>query len=164
MRVCGKCVVLPHWWLARNAQAGPRKQKPQQRRKRTTAKKTNNTDSTVDTAAGRLRKSARARKRGSNTRVTARQRNPRHNKRRKPAEGPCAAPARGQRFPHPVGTRIASDFKHHGIFEGKILKLYPDTPGICYVEYTDGDGQDLDVEEIEYAISFYEREYGRGSA
>lgn len=167
VRVCGKCTVLPRWWLARNAQAGPRKPKPQQR-KRARAKPPKYSDPTVaivplDVGKGAIGKSTRTRKRGCSTGVATTHRSPQRNKRRRESKSPSGASARGKRFPYPVGTRVASDFKHHGVFEGTIVKLYSDTPSLCYVEYTDGDGQDLDAEEIEHAILLYEREYGSGS-
>ena len=63
-------------------------------------------------------------------------------------------------FPYPVDTKVARDFGEHGIFWGVIEKHYPDDPNLCLVRFTDGDREDLDREEVEYAIQLYEKEFG----
>jgi len=63
-------------------------------------------------------------------------------------------------FPYPVGTKVARDFDEHGIFWGVIEKHYPDDPNVCLVRFTDGDKEDLDQDEIEYAIQLYEQNFG----
>lgn len=62
-------------------------------------------------------------------------------------------------FPYPVGTKVARDFDEHGIFWGVIEKHYPDDPNICLVRFTDGDCEDLDRDEIAYAIQLYEQKF-----
>ena len=63
-------------------------------------------------------------------------------------------------FPYPVDTKVARDFGEHGIFWGVIEKHYPDDPNLCLVRFTDGDREDLDREEVEYAVQLYEKEFG----
>ena len=63
-------------------------------------------------------------------------------------------------FPYPVGTKIARDFGEHGIYWGVIEKHYPDDSNLCGVRFTDGDKEDLDQDEIQYAIQLYEQEFG----
>ena len=63
-------------------------------------------------------------------------------------------------FPYPLKTKVARDFGEHGIFWGVIEKHYPDDPNVCLVRFTDGDSEDLDREEIQYAIELYEKEFG----
>ena len=60
-------------------------------------------------------------------------------------------------FPYPVGTKVARDFDEHGTFWGVIEKHYPDDPNLCLVRFTDGDKEDLDRDEIAYAIQLYEK-------
>ena len=60
-------------------------------------------------------------------------------------------------FPYPVDTKVARDFGEHGIFWGVIEKHYPDDPNLCLVRFTDGDSEDLDRDEIQYAIELYEK-------
>ena len=64
-------------------------------------------------------------------------------------------------FPYPVGTKVARDFDEHGIFWGVIEKHYPDDPNICLVRFTDGDSEDLDRDEIAYAIQLYEQVFAK---
>ena len=63
-------------------------------------------------------------------------------------------------FPYPVGTKIARDFGEHGIYWGVISKHYPDDSTLCGVRFTDGDQEDLDQDETQYAIQLYEQEFG----
>ena len=63
-------------------------------------------------------------------------------------------------FPYPLGTKVAREFGDHGIFWGVIDKLYPDDPNLCLVRFTDGDSEDLDRDEIQYAIQLYEQKFG----
>ena len=63
-------------------------------------------------------------------------------------------------FPYPVGTKIARDFGDDGLFEGTIVQHYDDDPGMCLVKFTDGDQEDLDEEEVTYAIDLYKQEFG----
>ena len=62
-------------------------------------------------------------------------------------------------FPYPVDTKVARDFGAHGIFWGVIEKHYPDDPNLCLVRFTDGDSEDLDRDEVEYAIQLYAQEF-----
>ena len=64
-----------------------------------------------------------------------------------------------QVFPFPMGTKVAMHFPSHGLFEGEITRLYPEDPDLCQVTYTDGDTQDLDAEETEYAVQLHAREF-----
>lgn len=65
-------------------------------------------------------------------------------------------------FPYPVGTRVARDFGEHGIYWGVIEKHYPDDNKLCLVRFTDGDSEDLDPDQIQYAIGLYEQKFGVG--
>ena len=58
-------------------------------------------------------------------------------------------------FKYPVGTKIARDFGDDGVFEGTITRLYEDDHNVCQVTYTDNDEEDMDVDEIQYAIQLY---------
>ena len=62
-------------------------------------------------------------------------------------------------FPYPVGTCVARDFRVDGMFKGVIHQHYDDDPNICKVRYTDGDHEDMDKEEVSYAIDLYKREF-----
>ena len=65
-------------------------------------------------------------------------------------------------FPYPVDTKVARDFGDHGIFWGAIEKHYLDDPNLCLVRFTDGDREDLDRDEIQYAIQLYEKKFSVG--
>merc|ERR1711965_807858 len=60
---------------------------------------------------------------------------------------------------HHSGTH--SPLTHHdtGIFWGTIVHHYPDDPSLCQVCYTDGDKEDLDTDEISYAIDLYRKHF-----
>ena len=62
-------------------------------------------------------------------------------------------------FPYPLGTHIARDFGDAGMFWGTIVKLYPDDHNLCHVRFSDGDSEDLDAEEVEYAVALYHQEF-----
>ena len=63
-------------------------------------------------------------------------------------------------FPYPCGTKVARDFgEAHGVFEGFILDHYADDPTLCIVRYTDGDEEDMDKDEVSYAVELYQREF-----
>ena len=63
-------------------------------------------------------------------------------------------------FPYPCGTKVARDFgERHGIFEGSIVNHYDDDHTLCIVRYTDGDEEDMDKDEVSYAIELYQREF-----
>ena len=62
-------------------------------------------------------------------------------------------------FLYPVGTKVARDFGDHGIFWGVIEKHYDDDRTLCLVRFTDGDSEDLDIDEIQYAIQLYEQKF-----
>lgn len=62
-------------------------------------------------------------------------------------------------FPYPVGTFVARDFGNDGIFSGIIENHYADDCSLCMVRYTDGDTEDLDIDEIQYAIALYKKEF-----
>ena len=62
-------------------------------------------------------------------------------------------------FPYPLKTRIARDFGDDGIFWGTIVKHYPDDSSLCQVCYTDGDKEDLDADEVAYAIDLYRKHF-----
>ena len=62
-------------------------------------------------------------------------------------------------FPYPVGTFVARDFGNDGIFSGTIENHYADDCSLCLVRYTDGDTEDLDIDEIQYAIALYKKEF-----
>ena len=62
-------------------------------------------------------------------------------------------------FPYPVGTKVARSFGKDGIFEGVIAKHYDDDPTLCVVRYTDGDQEDMDEEEVSYAVAFFKQEF-----
>ena len=47
-----------------------------------------------------------------------------------------------------------------GLYWGVIHKLYPDDPSMCLVQFTDGDTEDLDADEVHYAIELYNKEFG----
>ena len=51
------------------------------------------------------------------------------------------------------------DFGDHGQWPGEIVELYEDDADICRVLFTDGDSMDLDVEEVEYAMELYARDF-----
>lgn len=65
----------------------------------------------------------------------------------------------GAPFPYPVGTKVARDFGDHGIFWGVIEKHYDDDRTLCLVRFTDGDSEDLDIDEIQYVIQLYEQKF-----
>ena len=76
------------------------------------------------------------------------------------APKPAAAPepdAAPEPFPYPLGTMVAVQFDA-GIFVGNITKLYPGEDS-CMVTFTDGDKQDYDAGQIQYAMQLYEREF-----
>ena len=68
----------------------------------------------------------------------------------------CVFPA----FPYPVGTVIARDFGNAGIFRGQVHTLYPDDTNLCQVRFTDGDREDMDRDQVHYAVQLYVREFG----
>ena len=62
-------------------------------------------------------------------------------------------------FPYPVGTCVARDFGVIGVFRGVVHQHYDDDPDLCQVRYTDGDTEDMDKDEVSYAIDLYKREF-----
>ena len=62
-------------------------------------------------------------------------------------------------FPFPVGTFIARDFGDAGIFSGTISTHYPDAPELCEVTYTDGDKEDLDKDQVHYAVALFKQQF-----
>ena len=102
---------------------------------------------------------------GSNTHLTTNHRACRLRKRARPEttdsdeEDSPTCRARSEKFPYPIGTKVAVDFGHHGQWPGEIIELYEDDAGICKVLFTDGDTMDLDVEEIQYAMELYARDF-----
>lgn len=63
-------------------------------------------------------------------------------------------------FPYPVGTYIARDFGDQGKYWGRISRHYHEDPNLCEVTYTDGDKEDLDRDETQYAIEYYNKHFG----
>lgn len=61
-------------------------------------------------------------------------------------------------FPYALGTWVAVEFDA-GLFAGRVTKLYPGEDS-CMVEFTDGDKEDYDAEQIQYAKELYDREFG----
>ena len=102
---------------------------------------------------------------GSNTHLTTNHRACRLRKRARPEptdsdeEDSPTCRARSEKFPYPVGTKVAVDFGHHGQWPGEIIELYEDDADICKVLFTDGDTMDLDVEEIQYAMELHARDF-----
>ena len=102
---------------------------------------------------------------GSDTHLTTNHRACRLRKRARPEpadsdeEDSPTSRARSEKFPYPVGTKVAMDFGDHGQWPGEIVELYEDDGHICRVLFTDGDVMDLDVEEIQYAIELYARDF-----
>ena len=58
----------------------------------------------------------------------------------------------------PLGTRVARDFDGV-VYTGEITKLYPDTPHMCQITYSDGDTEDMEAGQVEYANQLYSRDY-----
>ena len=54
-----------------------------------------------------------------------------------------------------MDTFVARDFGSQVIFQGRISKHYPDDDNICQVTYTDGDQEDMDVEQVECGSKLY---------
>ena len=69
-----------------------------------------------------------------------------------------APPAQVTVFPYSVGTNIARAFGDE-VYAGRVVALYPDDPELCRVRYTDGDEEDMDFEETQYASELYEQEF-----
>ena len=67
-------------------------------------------------------------------------------------------------FPYPVGTKVARDFGEDGIFWGTIVNHYGDDNSLCVVRYTDGDQEDMDKDEVSYAVDLYQQEFGAEEA
>ena len=63
-------------------------------------------------------------------------------------------------FPYPVGTWVARKFGEHGVFKGRITRHYPDDPNLCEVRFLDGDKEDLDKDETQYAVEYYQQQFG----
>ena len=102
---------------------------------------------------------------GSNTHLTTNHRACRLRKRARPEpadsdeEDSPTCRARSEKFPYPVGTKVAVDFGPNGQWPGEIVELYEDDAKICKVLFTDGDTMDLDVEEIQYAMELHARDF-----
>lgn len=62
-------------------------------------------------------------------------------------------------FPFPLGTHVARDFDGE-VFEGEITALYSDENTMCEVTYTDGDKEDMDVDEVTYGTQLHVQEFG----
>ena len=60
---------------------------------------------------------------------------------------------------YPLGTFVARDFGKHGKFWGTVTKHYPDDPNVCEVTFTDGDKEDLDSGQLQYAVEYYKQEF-----
>ena len=73
--------------------------------------------------------------------------------------GDADTDAEPHKFPYPLGTKIARDFGEAGIFWDTIVELYPDDPNLCHIRFTDGDTEDLDVDEVQYAVDLYKQEF-----
>ena len=63
-------------------------------------------------------------------------------------------------FPYPVGTYVARDFGDQGVFSGRVSRHYSDDPNLCEVRFTDGDREDLDRDETQYAVEYYKQQFG----
>ena len=38
--------------------------------------------------------------------------------------------------------------------------FYPDDPNLCEVKFTDGDKEDYDRDETQYAVEYYKQQFG----
>ncbi|GFH61956.1 hypothetical protein CTEN210_18432 [Chaetoceros tenuissimus] len=55
-----------------------------------------------------------------------------------------------------VGTKVLKDFGEHGVFEGSVTSLPDSRSRYYHVAYTDGDGEDLFLSQIEPLVTAYE--------
>ena len=55
-----------------------------------------------------------------------------------------------------VGTKVLKDFGEHGVFEGTVTSLPDSRSKYYHVAYTDGDGEDLSLSQIEPLVTAYE--------
>ena len=58
----------------------------------------------------------------------------------------------------PLGTRVARDF-NGVVYTGTITQLYDDTPHLYQITYSDGDKEDLEAGQVDYATQLFERDY-----
>ena len=56
-----------------------------------------------------------------------------------------------------LGMKVARDFDGE-VFIGEITCVYPDDPTMCQITYTDGDTEDMDIDEVTYAQQLYLRD------
>ena len=56
-----------------------------------------------------------------------------------------------------MGMKVARDFDGE-VFAGEITCVYPDDPTTCQITYTDGDTEDMDIDQVSYAMQLYLRE------
>ena len=104
-------------------------------------------------AKTKSKKSPKPTKRKQVTPASAPQKKSRTRSQRKKKQSPTKSPVA-----FPLGTRVARDFDGV-IYTGTITQLYDDTPHLCQVTYSDGDQEDLESGQVDYATQLFTRDY-----